>query len=285
MTGDSGRGSGRSDGARAGRPGGVTLSAERQRVIDALCEHFARDALTVSEFERRLDEAHRVDEREALAALLEDLPSLGGSRAVQGPGVRGAGARVGAGGGKGQGGSGSHDSGKAMVSGYGDGGRGGSLAGPDGSFGSVPAERVPDSQFSLAIFSGRSRRGAWVPARKIRALAVMGGIELDFREALFGTDLVEVHVVALMGGVEVLVPPGVHVDTGGFAFLGGFDEQLGMPEDLPAHAPTVRITGMAVMGGVEVSRRNPGESSRQARSRLKRERKKALESGEERRGG
>jgi hypothetical protein len=279
MTGDSGRGSGRSDGARAGRPSGVTLSAERQRVIDALCEHFARDALTVSEFERRLDEAHRAGEREALAALLGDLPPLGGSRAVQGAGARGAG------GGKGEGGSGSHDSGKAMVAGYGDGASGGSLAGPDGSFGSVPAERVPDSQFSVAIFSGRSRRGAWVPARKIRAVAVMGGIELDFREALFGTDLVEVHVVALMGGVEVLVPPGVHVDTGGFAFLGGFDEQLGMPEDLPAHAPTVRITGMAVMGGVEVSRRNPGESSRQARSRLKRERKKALESGEERRGG
>lgn len=39
-------------------------------------------------------------------------------------------------------------------------------------------------------------------------------------------------------------------------------------------APTVRISGFALMGGVEVLVRYPGETSRDARRRMKEERKR-----------
>ena len=54
----------------------ATLAALRQRVIDELCEHFARDALTMVEFERRLDAANRAGDRTELGELLADLPAL-----------------------------------------------------------------------------------------------------------------------------------------------------------------------------------------------------------------
>ena len=53
-----------------------------------------------------------------------------------------------------------------------------------------------------------------------------------------------------MGGVEVIIPPGVRVESEGFAFMGGFGNDVGDPGN--PNAPVVRLTGFAMMGGVEV---------------------------------
>ena len=49
----------------------------RQGTIDALCEHFANDVLELDEFERRIDQANRVESAEELRSLLSDLPTAG----------------------------------------------------------------------------------------------------------------------------------------------------------------------------------------------------------------
>jgi hypothetical protein len=225
---------------------------ERQRVIDALCEHYAQDRLDLPEFERRLDRAHRVAEAGELEALVSDLPALAPPDPPAGRPARRARPEEG-------------EDARA-------------LSVPDG-VGRAPASRVPDSQIEFAFWSGRTRSGSWVPARSIRAVAFMGGVDLDFREALFGPDPVEVHVLAIMGGVEIIVPPGVHVDTRGMALLGGFDEQLEGIGPVPDGAPVLRVTGLALMGGVEVVWRLPGESPRDARRRRKAEARRRLEEG------
>jgi hypothetical protein len=48
----------------------------REKVIGALQEHFAHDALDVDEFERRVTLAHVSESQEAILALLDDLPVL-----------------------------------------------------------------------------------------------------------------------------------------------------------------------------------------------------------------
>src|SRR5688572_17140499 len=53
------------------------LGQTRQVTIDALCEHFANDAMTVEEFERRVDTAHNAATLEELRELLRDLPGGG----------------------------------------------------------------------------------------------------------------------------------------------------------------------------------------------------------------
>ena len=61
------------------------LAHTRQMTIDALCEHFANDAMTVEEFERRVDTAHGAATVEELRELLRDLPG-GGLPVVAGEG-------------------------------------------------------------------------------------------------------------------------------------------------------------------------------------------------------
>jgi len=122
---------------------------------------------------------------------------------------------------------------------------------------------TPRSKFSVAIMSGARRMGRWVVPRNYVGVAVMGGIELDLREAQFSEPEVTIHAYTLMGGIEITVPEDVDVDVSGFAFMGGFDHNASGP-GVPG-APRVRILGFALMGGVDV-RRKPQKASTNARA-------------------
>jgi len=201
------------------------LSQTRQMTVDALCEHFANDVMGVEEFERRVDAAHRAGTVDELKELLRDLP--GGN--LPAPVAKGA--------------------------------------APEASrrYGVTSAAHVKEREIVVAILGGATRRGRWSPARKNFAFAVMGGTELDFREAMLGPGVTEVQVFAMWGGVQIIVPPGMNVESHGIGILGGFEHFTDVAPD--PDAPTLRVTGFACMGGVEVTQRYPGESNRDARRR------------------
>ncbi len=138
----------------------------------------------------------------------------------------------------------------------------------------LPQESIPGHSVMVGIMgSGGRRAGAWVPARHNWAVCVMGGCELDFREAQLGRGVTEVHGFAIMGGVEVLVPLNVRVECSGIGIMGGFDHKGTVTSTTDPEAPVIRVTGVAIMGGVNVTVRYPGETARDARLRLKAERK------------
>lgn len=211
----------------------------RETAVEALCEHFARDVLTVEEFEDRVDRAHRARTMDELRALLEDLP--GGADALE----------------------------RAEASDREREGRGA----VERARARVPAERVSKRSTVIAVMGGNARKGRWVPARQTNCVAVCGGVELDFREALMGPGVSDVNVFAVCGGVEIVVPPGLYVESSGMALMGSFENTEDHPVDRDPDAPVLRIHGLAVMGGVDVSARYPGESARDAKIRRKEERR------------
>jgi hypothetical protein len=131
---------------------------------------------------------------------------------------------------------------------------------------------VAERQFIVGIMGGAEKKGVWTPARQNVVIAFMGGVELDFREARMPPGVTDVNIFAVMGGAEILVPPGVHVDMNGFALMGGFGQAGYAPPPTDPNAPVLRISGFAFMGGVEVVIRYPGERARDARQREKQER-------------
>jgi hypothetical protein len=80
-----------------------------------------------------------------------------------------------------------------------------------------------------------------------------------------------------MGGTQIIVPPGLAVQTDGSAFMGGFQQVNRAPAHPDPDAPLLRIRGLAFMGGVDITMRLPGESDRQAH------RRRRVESRQERR--
>jgi hypothetical protein len=117
---------------------------------------------------------------------------------------------------------------------------------------------------ALAILGGTKRAGKWVPPENMLALAVMGGVELDFRDAVLAPGSVTtINCFAFWGGIDITVPPDVHVETGGFALMGGFDQSGEVWPDLPEDAPVIQVNGFALMGGVDVKVRERGRTGRQ----------------------
>jgi hypothetical protein len=112
-----------------------------------------------------------------------------------------------------------------------------------------PARTMPS--LVLGILGGGDRRGRWrVPAR-MTVVNVMGGADLDLCDAVFDGPEVEITVWSLMGGSDIVVPEGVHVELGGFAVMGGNDLRLEGPAPGP-RAPVVRVKAWSLMGGTDV---------------------------------
>jgi len=108
--------------------------------------------------------------------------------------------------------------------------------------------------WSFALMSGSTRRGRWAIGSKHTAIAVMGGVDLDLRDAELESREVTIWAFTLMGGIEVVVPDDCAVDASGLGLMGGFDEADNAPV-APPGAPVVRVRGLAVMGGIEVTRK------------------------------
>jgi hypothetical protein len=133
-----------------------------------------------------------------------------------------------------------------------------------------------------AIFGGIDRRGAWTVPRRMKIVAMMGGASLDLREARFPPGVIDIEVKAVMGGIQIIVPPGLAVQMHGSAIFGGFQDVNRAPANPDPDAPLLRIHGLTMMGGVSIEMRLPGESERGARRRERRELRDARR--DERRG-
>ena len=64
-----------------------------------------------------------------------------------------------------------------------------------------------------------------------------------------------VTVVALMGGVEVIVPPGLPVTVRGLGILGAVDQEEQAADEVGPNMPHLKVTALACMGAVEVKTR------------------------------
>lgn len=127
----------------------------------------------------------------------------------------------------------------------------------------------------VAIMSGSTTKGRWRVGESITGVAVMGGVEIDLREAEFDEPDLHIRVMAIMGGVDIVVPEGIEVDMDAFAIMGGKDMKLANVPVLPG-APRIRVTGFALMGGIGVrSRKHPHEiaAAREAKRLAERERR------------
>jgi len=109
-----------------------------------------------------------------------------------------------------------------------------------------------------------------VPSRKkpVRwMVAIMGGDEIDLREAEIEGGELTLNLFALMGGANIYVPDSVEVEVGGFSFMGGHEEVGGERPPRPG-APLIRIRAYNVMGGASIYRLPPqarGVSLKEAR--------------------
>jgi hypothetical protein len=103
----------------------------------------------------------------------------------------------------------------------------------------------------LGILGGGDRSGAWRVPERMTVVNVLGGANLDLREATLSAPEVEITVWSVLGGSTITVPEGVRVELGGFALLGGNDLKV-TGEPAPPGAPVVRVQAWSLLGGTTV---------------------------------
>src|SRR5271165_7551362 len=118
----------------------------------------------------------------------------------------------------------------------------------------VPARRKP-VRWMVAIMGGSHRRGRFRAVGSINAVAIMGGDEIDLREAEIEGGELTLNVFTLMGGANIYIPDSIEVDVGGFSLMGG-NTEIGV-ERLRPGAPRVTIRAYNLMGGVTIFRVPP----------------------------
>lgn len=208
----------------------VALREARERTIQALCTHFAEDRLDVTDFESRLDRAHRATALAELDALLADLPRLSAPQAAQTPA-------------------------------------------PAPPRPSAPVAHQRERGLIFSLMANITRRGIWAPARENPVFCFMGGVELDFREVTLPPGPTDITIFCLWGGVEIIVPPDLALDVSGIPIMGDITSVARAAPPGP-EAPVLRINALVIMGGVEISVRLPGESKRDAKRRIREEKRR-----------
>jgi hypothetical protein len=120
---------------------------------------------------------------------------------------------------------------------------------------SAPAPaHVPQStsrRWFVAVMGDSKRRGKWRVDKGLGAVAVMGDVLLDLREAEVRTNTIDIVATAVMGDVKIIVPDGVDVDLDGIAIMG--DKKIQVAEAPSGmNVPVIRVKAYALMGDIKI---------------------------------
>jgi hypothetical protein len=196
--------------------------ADRERVAGLLRDAYAEGRLSHVEHDERLTRTYAATTYADLVPILQDLPVPPGSIPIPGAGqvvaVTGPALPV------------QSEGGMVVVD---------------------PSRAGQAVSHAIAVMSGVERKGRWVVPETSNAVAIMGGVVMDFTDAVLTAHTTEITVFAVMGGVDVKVPEGIDVRIDVFGFMGGSNG----PQDIPPPgSPTIVFKGLALMGGLNVER-------------------------------
>ncbi len=124
----------------------------------------------------------------------------------------------------------------------------------------APSTRIggrATSSSAIAILSGSDRKGVWTVAPTFTSVALMGGVQIDLTDARFEDAETTIQAFAMMGGIEIVVPDDIIIQVNGTGFMGAFENNVQDQAQPRPGMPLVKITGLAVMGAVDVKRRKP----------------------------
>jgi predicted membrane protein len=125
-------------------------------------------------------------------------------------------------------------------------------AGRRGVYWRVPHASQGDSDSLVdlfVVFGGNERASVSQNFRGGRITAIMGGCDLDLRQASIADGEAVIEVLAFMGGIEIKVPDDWRVIVNVSPLLGGFEDKT--RKTGPANKVLV-LNGHAIMGGVEI---------------------------------
>ena len=104
-------------------------------------------------------------------------------------------------------------------------------------------------RLAVSFKSSVRQAGRWRVPEHYTTVIYKGNALLDLRAAELTAPVTTIAAVAYKSRVDILVPPGVRVEAGGFGASICVDDRSDVP--LPAGAPVVQVRGFTYKGTVE----------------------------------
>ncbi len=128
---------------------------------------------------------------------------------------------------------------------------------------------MPERRGAVAILSNMRRDADWILPRLFRVFAFWGNAELDLTKALLAPGTSEIEIRCIMASVEIIVPPDLRVESEVDAVMGSAEVQRQIASTTSPDAPTVRVTGSAFLGSIEIKIVDPNAPGLMERIRRK----------------
>ena len=107
----------------------------------------------------------------------------------------------------------------------------------------------------LAIMGESRRTGRWLVPGALRVISVMSDTRLDLTQAVMASGNSEIHLTAMWSACRLIVPPGMRVINEMHAIMSSVTsnaDEMDPPGVSRRDAPTIRLTGTALMAEVKV---------------------------------
>ena len=115
--------------------------------------------------------------------------------------------------------------------------------------GGGPPVDPDDYANAFVLMGGVTRKMSSSQFRGGEATAIMGGVELDLRNAHPANNTVVMDVLAWWGGIEIWVPQDWKVTSEVLPVMAGYEDKTKPQPDAKTH---MILRGLEVMGGIEV---------------------------------
>lgn len=108
-----------------------------------------------------------------------------------------------------------------------------------------------------AVFGSAERGGTWSVPEHIEVMVTLGEVKLDFRDAVFTTDTVELDVSVLLGSLNLILPPGTQVENECEEFMASSAHPSKGRKGAPPNGILVIIRGHVRIGELNIKERGP----------------------------
>ena len=111
-------------------------------------------------------------------------------------------------------------------------------------------------QMMFIMVGPNKRAGRFCVPKNITSVALFGGARMDFRFAEFVHPVTTIVATKIFGGGKIIVPRGVKVEVSGIGIFGSFEGRFrddgSTLSRMDNDYPTLKVTGLALFGGVSV---------------------------------
>lgn len=116
-------------------------------------------------------------------------------------------------------------------------------------------EKSVDSKHTIdtfSLFSGTNIRSQSKDFKGGNITAIFGGSEIDLRDTTISNQGATFDLIALFGGVSIIVPENVHIEISGLPIFGGWEDKTRKLANSDETLPVIKLNCLTICGGIEI---------------------------------